>query len=113
MASGGSLFDPEMELEDGIEVVGIGASAGSEGLRDPHGLPFESVLSADSAGQDVASESKTAGGASALLGAGHGKFPGIGFREVALPGHRVHVGFRVAAASPGNGGCRMDLFDSK
>lgn len=42
-AAPGGLFDPEMILQDGIVVPGVGALAGMS-LRDPCGLPLEGFL---------------------------------------------------------------------
>jgi hypothetical protein len=101
-----------MGLEHGIEIVGTDALAGSKGLREPGGLPREDFLDAEFASQDVAMQNKSAGVGSALVGAGHGKFSGVGFREIAKNRHLIYLGFRIAAANPGNGGCWTDIFDS-
>jgi hypothetical protein len=42
-------------------------------------------------------EGKSVGVGSALVGAGHGKFSVVTFREIATNGHGVHLGFRIAA----------------
>src|ERR1039458_5692587 len=84
-----------MELEHGIEIVGTGALGGSKGLREPGGLPREGLLDAEFASQDVAMHNKSAGVGSALAGAGHGEFPGVGFREIAKNRHSIYLGFRI------------------
>jgi hypothetical protein len=55
---------------------------------------------------------KSAGVGGALAGAGHGGFSGVGFREIAKNRHSIYLGFRIAAANPGTGGCRTDVIDS-
>jgi hypothetical protein len=101
-----------MELQHGIEIVGTDALAGSKGLREPGGLPREDLLDAEFASQDVAMHNKSAGVGGALAGAGHGKFSGVGFGEIAKNRHSIYLGFRIAAANPGTGRCWTDLFDS-
>jgi hypothetical protein len=100
-----------MELQDRIEIVGTDALAGSKGLREPGGLPREGLLDAEFASQDVAMHNKSAGAGSALAGAGHGEFSGVGFGEIAKNRHSIYLGFRIAAANPGTGGRQTNLFD--
>jgi hypothetical protein len=100
-----------MELEDGIVIFGGDALAGSKGLGEPGGLPRKGILDAELSGQDFAMESHPTSVGSALVNAGHGQFSVVRFREIATNGHYTHLGFRIAAPNPGNGGCRPYLFD--
>jgi len=61
-----------MELEDGIVILGDGALADGQGLRELGALPREGLRDAQSASQDIAMQNKSAGVGSALVGAGHG-----------------------------------------
>jgi hypothetical protein len=101
-----------MGLEDGIVIFGGDALARAKGLTEPGGLPREGILDAELAGEDIAKESNSTGIGNALAGAGHGKSSIAGFREIAKNGHYIHLGFRIAAPNPGNGGCRPYPFDS-
>src|ERR1039457_957080 len=101
-----------MELENGIVVFGGDAHAAGRSLREPGGLLGEGLLDAAFASQDVAMECKSAGIGNALVGAGHGKFSVVTFREIAKNSHTIYLGFRVAAGSRGNGCCRAHVFDS-
>jgi len=87
-AAPGGLFDPEMELQDGIVVPGVGAFAGM-GLREPCGLPLEVVLKADFARQDVAMENNSDGVGGALVNAGHRQFSIVSFVEPAVYRHNL------------------------
>jgi hypothetical protein len=104
-----SSFDPEMELEDGIVIFGVGALADGQGLRELGALPREGLRDAQSASQDIAMQNKSAGVGSALVGAGHGDSSFV--REIAKNRHSFYLGFRIATANPGTGDCRMYLFD--
>src|ERR1035437_8399773 len=112
LAGAGSSFDPEMELEDGIVVFGGDALAAGHSLREPGGLARGSLLDAAFASQDVATESKSAGIGNALVGAGHGKFSVVTFREIGKNRHSIHLGFRVAVRNQGNACCQTYVFDS-
>src|ERR1035441_4931331 len=101
-----------MELENGIVVFGGDAHAAERNLREPSGLQGEGLLDAEFASQDVAMECKSAGIGNALVGAGHGKFSVVTFREVAENSHSIYLGFSVAAGSRGNGCWRAHVLDS-
>ena len=100
-----------MEVEDGIEILGSDALAVGKGLREPRGLPREGMLNAEFAGEDVAMASQSTGVGNALVGAGHGQFSGVGFREIAKNWHYIHLGFRVAARNQGTGWRRKHLIE--
>jgi hypothetical protein len=98
------------KLEDGIVIVAAGPFAAVVG-PELGGLQREGVLDAEPAGQDVALVRNSTLVGSAIVGAGHGKFSVVAFREIAVNWHCLSSAFRVAGASPGNGGCPAYLFD--
>jgi hypothetical protein len=95
-------FDAEMGLEDGIEIFGGDALPGSRGPGEPRGLPRESLLDTQLAGQDLALESNAIGVGSARIDAWHVQFLAVSSREMTMNGHCVHLGFRLIAPNPGN-----------
>jgi hypothetical protein len=107
----GSSFDPEMGLEDGIVILRADPLASVVG-SEPGGLKGEGLLDTQLAGQDVALERNSTLVGSAIVGAGHGEFSVVTFREIAMDRHCVYLGFRIAAPDPGSGCCQTHLFDS-
>jgi hypothetical protein len=98
-------------LEDRIVIFGADPLAWVVG-SEPGGLQGESLLDAEFASQDVAMERNSTLVGGAIVGAGHGKFSVVTFREIAMDRHCVYLGFRIAAPNPGSGGCQTYLFDS-
>ena len=80
-------------------------------MRNPRGHLLESLRDVEFAGQDVAMENKSGSVGSALVGAGHGQFSVITFREIAANWHLIHLGFRIAAQEGGIGERRAYRFE--
>jgi len=118
------IYDPPVALFYKGELPGDSPCAAIVGSRKatPYGLEAarwfaeglarEGVQDAEFASQDVATQSKSAGVGNALVGAGHGKFSVVTFREIAKNRHSIHLGFRVAVRNQGNACCQTYVFDS-